>query len=403
MSLFRTSIAIGDPSDLPSYTPERTSTWSASLRCVVIALCPGRRRSSSCWIAPGSTASPGGRPSTSTPTAGPCDSPNVVTRNRRPKVEDTLPALRALGALGECRGDTLRGAHRRSSRAIRARLLRRRLRRGHRLLAIRLVGQHQLLELEQVRGPDVGARVGDQRLDPLPGDDVLAGVVEEQLGMERTAIDDGGEHLPVRRGHAEPAVLVDVGEIARLDVGPGRGLELAHHPLARAAQLGLAPHLVEVEQQLGVGIRGLGHGGLHSSERSSGRGYQSRRLAYSGFHSGTRPGVHGAPAASALSPSACSVSRAPLRSVMTPVSAAETISYACWCDVVGALVDCQLPSTTLPMRSESDGGVGSLWDATSSSPFSRIEIARSRSSSLEASTRSAAAAAAGVSSSAFFS
>src|SRR5689334_17468115 len=180
MSEFRTSIAIGVPRLTPSNTPERISTWSASFRCVVIALWPGRRRSSSCWIASRSTASPGGRPSTSTPTAAPCDSPNVVTRNRRPNVEDTESALRALRGAGRTRG------------AVRAmgRFLRRRLVRRDRLLPVRLVVRDQLLELEQVRGPDVRARVRDERLDALPGHDVLAGVVEEQLGVERAAVDD---------------------------------------------------------------------------------------------------------------------------------------------------------------------------------------------------------------------
>src|SRR5881394_3210339 len=262
MSLFRTNIAIGDPSDLPSYTPESISTWSASFRCVVMALWPGRRRSSSCWIASASTASPGGRPSTSTPTAAPCDSPNVVTRNRRPNVEDTLPAPPALRAVGEFRAATLRAvgefrsatlravgefrsatlravgefrsatlralgefraallrapgelraaalralgefraAVRRAlgefltatycalrefrSAALRARGQRdvalahavrtrgRLLRRRDRALAIGLMVGHELLELEQVRGPDVGARVGDQCLDAIPRHDVL--------------------------------------------------------------------------------------------------------------------------------------------------------------------------------------------------------------------------------------
>src|ERR1043166_8504251 len=202
MSLFLTSIAIGDPSDLPSCTPERISTWSASFRCVVMALWPGRLRSSSCWIASASTASPGGSPSTSTPTAGPCDSPNVVTRNRRPNVEDTLPTLRALCALSEFRPTTLRArGELRAGPALTVRsgrrLLRRRLCRRDRALAIRLVGGHELLELEQVRGPDVGARVGDQRLDAFPRHDVLAGVVEEQLGMEHAAVDHRRDHLPV--------------------------------------------------------------------------------------------------------------------------------------------------------------------------------------------------------------
>src|SRR5262245_34323313 len=182
-----------------------------------MALCPGRRRSSSCWIAPTSTASPGGNPSTSTPTAGPCDSPNVVTRNSRPNVEDTSGTPRALRTLGKLCTATLRalgklgaaalrflgecgGTLRPTTRPVRAarRPARCRLELGDRLLAVRLVRGHEALELVEVVGPDVGARVGDQRLDPLPRHDVLARVVEEQLRVQHLAVHERAEQLPVR-------------------------------------------------------------------------------------------------------------------------------------------------------------------------------------------------------------
>src|SRR6516165_12386480 len=92
MSWLRTSIASGVPSVSPSSErPDRISTVSGSRRWVVIALCPGRRRSSSRWISATAIGRRGGQPSTITPTAGPCDSPNVVTRNSSPKL---LPAIR---------------------------------------------------------------------------------------------------------------------------------------------------------------------------------------------------------------------------------------------------------------------------------------------------------------------
>src|SRR5438093_8935771 len=174
-------MAIGVPRLVPSNTPERISTWSASFLWVVIALCPGRRRSSSTCTACSLTGSPGGMPSTSTPTAGPCDSPNVLTRNSRPIVDDIRLASLAP-----------RPVRRRGRLATRdrghGRLARSRERGRARALAVGLVGQHQLLELRQVRGSKVGTRVRDQRLDPLPRDDVLARVVEEQLGVERAAV-----------------------------------------------------------------------------------------------------------------------------------------------------------------------------------------------------------------------
>src|SRR5215471_6496944 len=95
MSWLRTIIASGVPSVRPSCMPDRISTWSSSLRWVVIALWPGRRRSSSRWISSTVSGRRGGQPSMTTPTAGPCDSPKVVTRNALPKLFpaiDRLPA-----------------------------------------------------------------------------------------------------------------------------------------------------------------------------------------------------------------------------------------------------------------------------------------------------------------------
>ncbi len=59
---------------------------SGSRRWVVMALWPGRRRSSSAWISATASGIRGGQPSTTTPTAGPWDSPKVVMRNSVPKV-----------------------------------------------------------------------------------------------------------------------------------------------------------------------------------------------------------------------------------------------------------------------------------------------------------------------------
>src|SRR5262245_20589913 len=87
-------MAIGVPRVRPSKRPEITSTWSASLRWVVSVLWPGRRRSSSRWMSATSTAIPGGMPSTTTPTPGPCDSPKVVTTKSRPNDDDTSARLR---------------------------------------------------------------------------------------------------------------------------------------------------------------------------------------------------------------------------------------------------------------------------------------------------------------------
>ena len=93
---------MGEPRVSPSYTPERISTPSASLRWVTSRLCPGRRRSRSGWMSAADSGSRGGHPSITTPTPGPCDSPNVVMRKRRPLLEpmaakyaSAAPTLRA--------------------------------------------------------------------------------------------------------------------------------------------------------------------------------------------------------------------------------------------------------------------------------------------------------------------
>src|SRR5690349_3289055 len=84
---------MGVPVVLPSYTPERISTRSASCRCVTWRLVPGRRRSRSGWMSASDKAMPGGQPSITQPIAGPCDSPKFVTAKRKPKV---LPLMSAI-------------------------------------------------------------------------------------------------------------------------------------------------------------------------------------------------------------------------------------------------------------------------------------------------------------------
>ena len=78
-------------------TPERISQESSSLRGVVMRDWPGRRRSSSNWSSSRVSWSFGGTPSTTQPTPPPWDSPNVVTRNMRPK---ELPMARTPGTRG---------------------------------------------------------------------------------------------------------------------------------------------------------------------------------------------------------------------------------------------------------------------------------------------------------------
>jgi hypothetical protein len=67
-------------------TPEIISTVSGSWRWVVNRDWPGRRFSKKLWISAASSGKPGGHPSTTQPIAGPWLSPQVVTRNKCPKV-----------------------------------------------------------------------------------------------------------------------------------------------------------------------------------------------------------------------------------------------------------------------------------------------------------------------------
>ena len=67
-------------------TPERMRTASGSWRWVTNLPCPGRRLSSQVWISASVSGMPGGQPSTTQPSAGPWLSPQVVTRNRWPKL-----------------------------------------------------------------------------------------------------------------------------------------------------------------------------------------------------------------------------------------------------------------------------------------------------------------------------
>ena len=108
---------MGVPVVRPSKTPERISTRSFSARGVVMALCPGRRRSSSFCTSSVARGMPAGVPSTMTPTPAPWLSPNVVTENIRPnELPGTGPPSHArvmrcvLMAATHCSGDSTRMA-----------------------------------------------------------------------------------------------------------------------------------------------------------------------------------------------------------------------------------------------------------------------------------------------------
>src|SRR5262245_35950979 len=86
MSSFGTVRPIGVPRVWPSKTPLTIRTVSVSRRWLVSRLWPGRRRSRSGWMSASESGSREGQPSTTAPTAAPCDSPQVVTRKSWPKV-----------------------------------------------------------------------------------------------------------------------------------------------------------------------------------------------------------------------------------------------------------------------------------------------------------------------------
>ena len=74
-------------------TPDRIFTASGSWRWVTNLPWPGRRLSSQTWISSAVSLMLGGQPSTTQPRAGPWLSPQVVTRNRWPKLLCDMPAL----------------------------------------------------------------------------------------------------------------------------------------------------------------------------------------------------------------------------------------------------------------------------------------------------------------------
>src|SRR5271169_2701668 len=98
-------MAIGVPVVIPSNTPDRMRTSSGSWRWVVKRDWPGRRRSSQGWMSASDSGMRGGQPSTTQPIAGPWLSPQVVTRNRWPKLlwdmRHYKPLPPAAGEVGE--------------------------------------------------------------------------------------------------------------------------------------------------------------------------------------------------------------------------------------------------------------------------------------------------------------
>ena len=89
--MFSITSAIGVPVVFPSNTPDKIRTTSSSRRCVENEDVPGLRRSKSPCKSASDSVMPGGTPSTIAVSAGPCDSPAVITRNTCPML---LPAIR---------------------------------------------------------------------------------------------------------------------------------------------------------------------------------------------------------------------------------------------------------------------------------------------------------------------
>src|SRR3569623_2956953 len=85
-------------------TPERIFTASGSWRWVTNVPWPGRRFSSQTCTSAAASAIPGGQPSTTQPRAGPWLSPQVVTRNRWPKVLCDMGGLLAVKPAGRQSG-----------------------------------------------------------------------------------------------------------------------------------------------------------------------------------------------------------------------------------------------------------------------------------------------------------
>src|SRR6185503_10036511 len=75
---------MGVPVVLPSNTPDRMRTASASLRWLTKCEVPVRRRFTSPCRSLSESSRPGGQPSTMQPSAGPWLSPKVVTVNNLP-------------------------------------------------------------------------------------------------------------------------------------------------------------------------------------------------------------------------------------------------------------------------------------------------------------------------------
>ena len=95
---------MGVPVVLPSKTPDRICTRSASLRAVVMADCPGFLLSRYTWIISSLISMPAGKPSRTAPRAGPWDSPHVVSCSILPIVEPAiaLPRLSRRRAVKIC-------------------------------------------------------------------------------------------------------------------------------------------------------------------------------------------------------------------------------------------------------------------------------------------------------------
>src|SRR5438034_457115 len=123
-------------------------------------------------------------------------------------------------------------------------------------LDVGLRRRFEILQLERVVVQV--ADVWEQITHALPAEQQLAPALKEQLFVDDAAREERRDHFPVRREHPIGRVLLAAGGTQRVEIVERPGLERAREPAARLAQPGLAPQVVQLQDQIDIIERRLG-------------------------------------------------------------------------------------------------------------------------------------------------
>src|SRR6202045_1644976 len=112
---------------------------------------------------------------------------------------------------------------------------------------------------EEVRAAEHRAPRHDHRLHLFPHGPLLPVAFEEEVFVDKAAVYDARHHFPITEHHAHVSVFLAAGRTHAHQVVRSFHVEVSREPIARLAQPGLAPVLIQTQHQINLFVRYFTH------------------------------------------------------------------------------------------------------------------------------------------------